>query len=165
MHYSGKYNSWFRGCLYFSCIIIGIVTLATVLCLCVKGINVNCKDNILPEGKSIFLSKPNSSSVSVNIPPNASITKIYASFIELPDSELDNAVIEVVDTEIGLEVFQVTVVKNLNHSTGYYETTFEKPIKVGSQGGEVSLFPGNGNTSRIAAVNELSVLYFENNSN
>lgn len=123
-----------------------------------KEITVGLKEKMFCAAKSVSGIQSGSFSMSVAVPSNAAITRIYATIRQRMNSPIDNGAIEIRETE-GTTTFRVGFSKSPFAPVGGYETSLLEPLCVGPEGATVHLFAARSNESVNADALTLTVVY------
>lgn len=166
MYDVGKYHTKKCNCIIAAAIVIvGLILASALWFLAAKVITVNLvaeeiavdlKEKVLCPAKSMASNNNSLSQLTLNIPPNVAITKIYASVRQSAGNPIDNANLFIQESGT---IFFVAINKDPNASVGYYETTFVQPLCIGSDGAILVIESLTGNSPVNAQALRLTVVY------
>lgn len=120
---------------------------------------VELNPKVLCPAQSVADSDALANSLTVDIPPGAAITKIYASMKQSTDAPINNAFISINDNVTNDELFTIAINKNPNDVVGLFETTLVQPFCIGENGAKITILPLNLNTSVVAESLDITVIY------
>lgn len=167
MYDVGKYYTKKCNCIIAAAIVIvGLILASALWFLAAKVITVNLvaeeiavdlKEKILCPAKSMASNNNSLSQLTLNIPPNVAITKIYASVRQSAGNPIDNANLFMQDSSG--TIFFIAISKDPNASVGYYETTFIQPLCIGPDGAILIIDSLTGSSFVNAQALRLTVVY------
>lgn len=124
-----------------------------------SSVTVDLQPKVFCAALSLVKSEPLKSELTLEIPPNIGITKIYVSIKQNPDESINNAFFAIVDNETNEDIFTIFINQNPSDIVGQYETTLLHPLCVGPNGAELILRSLNGNIPRVVASLDVTVIY------
>lgn len=143
-------------CICAAILLSGIIVAAAIMCSGSGEGNVTPSDKILCAAKSVTDSNSDVTTLSVDIPPNAGITKIYASITQNAGTPIDGGSIVILE---GPAIFAFAFDKDPQATRGKYETTLVQPLCTGPEGAVILLSSSNSNVLVPAAGLVLTVVY------
>lgn len=120
---------------------------------------VELNPKVLCPAQSVADADALANSLTVDIPPGAAITKIYASMKQSSDALINNAFISINDNVTNDELFTIAINKDPNDVVGLFETTLVQPLCIGVNGARITILPLNLNTSVVAESLDITVIY------
>jgi len=124
---------------------LSIIMVVVFLLSACDGIEMK-KDKVLCGARSVSTTISGVDELTLDIPPNVGITKIYGSVIMDVDP-LNNVLLLIEDLETNEIIFRQRYMVDELIGRREFETTLVQPLCIGPQGAELSLSPLNNQVS------------------
>lgn len=154
-----RHSKIYIRCICCACAAIllsGIIVAAAIIHAGSGEKSIMLNEKILCAAQSVTDSKPDVTTLSVDIPPNVGITKIYASITQNPGMPIDGGSIVILE---GTATFAFAFDKDPQATRGKYETTLVQPLCIGPEGAVILLSSSNSGVLVPAAALVLTVVY------
>ncbi|NLG36658.1 MAG: hypothetical protein GX549_01490 [Clostridiales bacterium] len=144
--------------IYIVCILVCILVIVTGIVIVCCDRQADSQDRAFCPADSVTSELPDSVLTSVNLPPNACITKIRASVTTseaAPGFDFVSVTVFSIVEGVGQRIYVTDYPKDPDISVAAFETDFIYPLRIGPEGGFIFLT----NKGSFRAYQELTVVY------